>query len=244
MSTQHARTTDASRSSPMACHCGVVPSLQSTLRLSPAGLPRRAGGRTAGAALLTARRAKERTYPELCRSNRCRLTVIALEIGGRWSAEAATFVRLLARCRARSAPPASRAAAISAFTLRWSALLSFAAARSFAASLLSLPLTGTANVDGELPPLSDILRRLASPATACQPCGVKATAFAFLSRRLLPWLWACALGPRCSDVGNKVRGEKKFKGVKIALTTWRRPRSRGICTLLLQTRRLHRDSYS
>ena len=78
-------------------------------------------------------------------------------IGGRWSAEAATFVRLLARCRARSAPPPSRAAAISAFTLRWSALLSFAAARSFAASLLSLPLTGTANVDGELPPLSDIL---------------------------------------------------------------------------------------
>ena len=125
--------------------------------LTAAGLPRRAGGRTAGAALLTARRAKERTYPELCRSNRCRLTVIALEIGGRWSAEAATFVRLLARCRARSAPPPSRAAAISAFTLRWSALLSFAAARSFAASLLSLPLTGTANVDGELPPLSDIL---------------------------------------------------------------------------------------
>ena len=35
MSTQHAKTTDALRSSPMACHCGVVPSLQSTLRLSP-----------------------------------------------------------------------------------------------------------------------------------------------------------------------------------------------------------------
>ncbi|CAE7901835.1 unnamed protein product [Symbiodinium sp. KB8] len=105
--------------------------------LTAAGLPRRAGGRAAGAALLTARRA-ERTYPELCRSNRCRLTVLALEIGGRWSAEAATFVRLLARCRARSAPLPSRAAAISAYTLRWSALLSFAVVRSFAASLLSL----------------------------------------------------------------------------------------------------------
>ena len=57
--------------------------------LTAAGLPRSAGGRTAGAAWLTARRAKKRTYPELCRSNRCRLTVIALEIGGRWSAEAA-----------------------------------------------------------------------------------------------------------------------------------------------------------
>ena len=61
--------------------------------VTAAGLPRRAGGRPAGAALLIARRAKERTYPELCRSNRCRLTVIALEIGG--------VVRLLARCRAR-----------------------------------------------------------------------------------------------------------------------------------------------
>ena len=38
----------------------------------------------------------------------------------------------------------------------------FAAARSFAASLLSLPLTGTANVDGELPPLSDMLADSAS----------------------------------------------------------------------------------
>ena len=79
-----------------------------------------------------------------------------------------------------------------------------------AASLLSLPLTGTANVDGELPvtTFERHPRRLASPATACQPCGVKATAFAVLSRRLLPWLWAYALGPRCSDVGKKVRGRK------------------------------------
>ena len=125
--------------------------------LTAAGLPHRAAGGTAGAALLTARRAKERAYPELCGSGRCRLTVVALELGGRWSTEAATFVRLLARCKARSAPPPSRAAAISAYTLQWSALLSFAAARSFAASLLFLPVTGTANVDGELPPLSDIL---------------------------------------------------------------------------------------
>ena len=77
-----------------------------TTLLSPdtaAGLhmpPRRAGGRTAAAALLTAKRARE--------SNRCRLTVIAREIGGRWSAEAATFVRLLARCRARSAATLTR----------------------------------------------------------------------------------------------------------------------------------------
>ena len=66
--------------------------------------PLKSWGRTAEAALLTARRAKARTCPELCRSNRCRLTVLALGIWERWSAEAATFVRLLARCRALSAP--------------------------------------------------------------------------------------------------------------------------------------------
>ena len=85
--------------------------------LTAAGLPRRVAGGTAGAALLTARRAKERAYPELCGSGRCRLTVVALELGGRCSTEAATFVRLLARCKARSAPPPSRAAAISAYIL-------------------------------------------------------------------------------------------------------------------------------
>ena len=54
------------------------------------------------AAGLPRKRAKKRTYPELCRSNRCRLTVIVR--------------RLLAR------RPPSRAAAILAFTLRWFAL--------------------------------------------------------------------------------------------------------------------------
>ena len=50
--------------------------------------------------------AKETTYPELVNSGRCHLTVLGIEIGGRWSAEAATSVRLLARCRARAAPDA------------------------------------------------------------------------------------------------------------------------------------------
>ena len=125
--------------------------------LTSAGAPRRSAGRTAGAALALARKAKERTYPELRQSARCKLVVLALELGGRWSTEAATFVRLLARLRSRAVPASSRGPSISAFTARWSALLSFAAARAFAASLLSLPLGGTANVDGEPPLLSDIL---------------------------------------------------------------------------------------
>ena len=74
-----------------------------SLRTS-AGAPRRAGGRTADAALSHAHKAKERTYPELQQSARCKLVVLALELGGRWSTEAATFAhsgppRLLPRSR-------------------------------------------------------------------------------------------------------------------------------------------------
>ncbi|CAE7881854.1 hypothetical protein AK812_SmicGene35267 [Symbiodinium microadriaticum] len=83
-----------------------------------------------------------------------------------WSAEAATFVCLLARCQSWSAPSPSHAAAISAYTLRWFALLSLAAASSFTASLMLLPFTGTANVDGELPTLNDILAAKFHKATA------------------------------------------------------------------------------
>ena len=129
-------------------------------RLTSAGAPRRAASRNAGAALVLARKAKERTYHELRQSAQCKLVVLALELGGRWSTEAATFVKLLARLRARAVPASSRGPSISAFASRWSALLSFAAARAFAASLLSLPLGGAANVDGESPLLSDILADL------------------------------------------------------------------------------------
>ena len=59
-------------------------------------------------ALLTARGRKETTYPELLTGGRCRLVVLALEVGGRWSQEAATFVWDLAAARSRSAPSALR----------------------------------------------------------------------------------------------------------------------------------------
>ena len=68
--------------------------------------------------------------------------------------------------------PTCGPAALQRGVQRWSGLLAFAAARScarsFAASLLSLPLHGTANVDGPLPDLSDVLaeHRLDSPPHA------------------------------------------------------------------------------
>ena len=62
--------------------------------LTTAGLPRRDGGHTAGTAL---RVAKARTYLELTSGRRCWLVVLGIEVGGRWSPQAAEFVRLLAR---------------------------------------------------------------------------------------------------------------------------------------------------
>ena len=58
----------------------------------------------AGTALTEARRRKERTYPELMRNRRCRFVVLGIETGGRWSEEAASFVKLLAHAEARQAP--------------------------------------------------------------------------------------------------------------------------------------------
>ena len=43
-----------------------------------------------------AQRKRRHTYPELERARRCRLVVFGVEVGGRWSREAAQFVRLLA----------------------------------------------------------------------------------------------------------------------------------------------------
>ena len=72
--------------------------------LTREGQPRRHSGTYRFAAIHTARRNKERTYPELLQSRRCKLVVLAIEVGGRWSQEAATFIRLLAKSKARQAP--------------------------------------------------------------------------------------------------------------------------------------------
>ena len=88
--------------------------------LTRSGEPRSRGGTFAGAALQDARRTKERTYPEFLRNRRCRLVVLGIEVGGRWSNEASSFVRMLAQARARSSPASLRAATPSALVSRFS----------------------------------------------------------------------------------------------------------------------------
>ena len=99
--------------------------------LTRSGEPRSRGGTYAGAALQDARRNKERTYPELLQNRRCRLVVLGIEVGGRWSNEASNFIRMLANVRARSSPPSLQAATRAALVSRWSALLTHAAATPF-----------------------------------------------------------------------------------------------------------------
>ena len=64
------------------------------------------------------------------RNARARLVVLAGEIGGRWSSETNTFVRLLAQAKAREG-----ASHFTTWRLRWGSLLACASARVFAASL-------------------------------------------------------------------------------------------------------------
>ena len=109
-----------------------------------------------------ARARKERKYRELflyllLASRRCRLVVLSLEVGGRWSEEAATFVRLLAKAKARAFPPVLRRSVQMAYTCRWTGLLAVAAHRAYARTLLDLPVD-EANCDGEEAPLEDVLR--------------------------------------------------------------------------------------
>ena len=107
--------------------------------LTANGVARSLRGPARPIALQEARRRKEATYPELVGNARCRLVVLGAEVGGRWSAEAAQFVRLLAHAKARAAPAVLRPALRGACVHRWSGLLAAAASLAFAESLLDLP---------------------------------------------------------------------------------------------------------
>ena len=115
---------------------GVQLAVDTTLvsALDSAGHARVYQRRAKGAALRIARWAKERTYREILSSHRCRLVVVS--------------------SRARSVPDGMQASCAAAYRARWSALISFAAARAYATSLLALPGAGAHNLDADV---SDIL---------------------------------------------------------------------------------------
>ena len=105
-----------------------------------------------GAAMVDARRRKEKRYPELLNSRRCRLVVTAHETGGRWSEEAYNFVLQLAAAKARSAPRVLQGSALFTWLRRWTALVSIAAQKAYANTLL-YGHAGSACSDGSAPEL-------------------------------------------------------------------------------------------
>ena len=166
-------TTEASKSSPTVCLRAMGPNWPSTPGWSPPspaeanrGQPRQRRSEYTGAALADARKAKERTHPELLRGGRCQLVVVAMEVGGRWSGEAATFIRSLAHARSRAVPAPLRQATAQAYIARWSGLLTNAAQTAFARSLLFEDPALSSALDGDAPLLSDLLEFSPTPSLA------------------------------------------------------------------------------
>ena len=104
-----------------------------------------------GAALEAAeKRKREQTYPEFFSAERCRLLVVGMETGGRWSEQAYSFLELLAWDRAQGVSPALQRPTALAWLRRWTSMVSVATMCSFAETLLyggaqlaETPYTGT-----------------------------------------------------------------------------------------------------
>ena len=139
----------------LPCFGGARLAVDVTLRslLPKDCLPRPRADREDGAALTDARLDKEDTYPELLAARGCRLVVVAVDTGGRWSDEAVQFFRMMA-------PAAFRKSATLARQRRWTCLLAVSCARAFAQSLVEpAGEVRTSASDGDAPPLSELLCR-------------------------------------------------------------------------------------
>ena len=120
----------------------------------------RSGQPRAKDAFTDTRDQKNKTYHELVNGHRCRLVVLTIEVGGRWSNEAVDFIRLLAKVKARSSPRLLRRSAELLWFNRWTGMLSCAAQSTYASTLLELPLRarGDCCVNGDEPALADLDR--------------------------------------------------------------------------------------
>ena len=117
-----------------------------------------------GVRLEAARKRKEAKYPELLSTRRCRLVVVAMEVGGRWSEEAWSFLAQLAKNRAAIAPALLRRSAEYCFLRRWSQMLAVAAQTAFAATLLGEPSGKTPAWNDCAPELGEVLNDRDLPA--------------------------------------------------------------------------------
>ena len=143
----------------LPCHGGIQLAVDITLRsaVSCAGEAHPHAADHDGAVLLQARQDTEATYPELASSGRCKLVVLAMETGGRWSEEAVQTLQTLAHSKARDAPPYMQFSVALMWERRWTRMLAIACAVSFASSLVEPPRNASwCRTDWETPLLADL----------------------------------------------------------------------------------------
>ena len=92
-----------------------------------------------GGAIERGEKRKPQQYREAWQARgRVRLLTLACETGGRWSDQCVDFVRMLAKHKAKEAPPVLQRSAEYGWQSRWWTLLSCSAHRTFAASITEL----------------------------------------------------------------------------------------------------------
>ena len=139
----------------LLCYGGVQLAVDVTLRsvLTGEGEAHPGAADCDGAVLAQARHDKERTYPEIATSGRCKLVVMAIETGGRWSEEAVK----LAHAKARESPSFMRLPVALMWERRWTRMLAVSCANAFAASLVEPAAHLTwCHTGGEAPLLADL----------------------------------------------------------------------------------------
>lgn len=92
-----------------------------------------------------------------------------IEVGGRWTEEAASFITNLAQAKTLDPPAPLRHATTSSLFSRWTAFLTHAALTAFAASL-TFEDPPHRNLDGEPPPLRDLLAPRHCSPVLCLIC--------------------------------------------------------------------------
>ena len=97
------------------------------------------------------------------------MVVLACEIGGRWSQEAADFLRQLAEARSRSAPAVLRMSAMLGWYNRWASILAVASQAALAATLLGGDTWAAGGRDGATPALETVLEG-GTPEFSRLPC--------------------------------------------------------------------------
>ena len=106
---------------------------------------------------------KNARTPNSLQTRRCKLVVLAIGVGGRWSQETTTFLQLLAQAKARTIPARLKASFTNALIHRWSAQITHAVMTAYAASLLEFDCVASTVTDSNQPLACEVLAKATLP---------------------------------------------------------------------------------